>query len=150
MRLALSVPRSSRRSPPSLCSHSNLSWLSYGFLKGDWTLILVNAVGVTLQTLYVLVYFYFSTEKRAVLWKTLLLLMVLLLGYGYFNLLVPDVSARLVRLGLFCSIFTITMYLSPLADLIPNMPGIATSLVRFWLFWKFPPDHDRPYKLLQA
>ncbi|XP_034954863.2 sugar transporter SWEET1 [Zootoca vivipara] len=169
---------------------NNLSWLSYGFLKGDWTLILVNAVGVTLQTLYILVYFYFSSEKRAVLLKTMALLAVLLLGYGYFNLLVPDVSMRLTRLGLFCSLFTITMYLSPLADLakivrsrstqclsfpltvttflasaswtlygillqdvyiaVPNVPGIATSLIRFWLFWHFPPDLNKTYKLLQA
>nr|XP_028566547.1 sugar transporter SWEET1 isoform X1 [Podarcis muralis] len=169
---------------------NNLSWLSYGFLKGDWTLILVNAVGVTLQTLYILVYFYFSSEKRSVLLKTMGLLAVLLLGYGYFNLLVPDVSVRLTRLGLFCSLFTITMYLSPLADLakivrsrstqclsfpltittflasaswtlygillqdvyiaVPNVPGIATSLIRFWLFWRFPPDLNKTYKSLQA
>ncbi|XP_026581612.1 sugar transporter SWEET1-like [Pseudonaja textilis] len=42
---------------------NNLSWLSYGFLKGDWTLIVVNAVGATLQSLYILVYFFFSAEK---------------------------------------------------------------------------------------
>ncbi|KAF7238575.1 Sugar transporter SWEET1, partial [Varanus komodoensis] len=168
----------------------NLSWLSYGFLKGDHTLIVVNAIGVTLQTLYILVYFYFSSEKRAVLLKTVCLLAVLLAGYSYFNLLVPDVATRLAHLGLFCSIFTITMYLSPLADLakiiksrstrclsfpltvttflastcwtlygllledlyiaVPNMPGIATSLVRFWLFWRFPPSRESSYKPLQA
>lgn len=42
---------------------SNLSWLSYGFLKGDWTLIVVNTVGAMLQSLYILVYFFFSAEK---------------------------------------------------------------------------------------
>uniref|UniRef100_A0A670JMY7 Sugar transporter SWEET n=1 Tax=Podarcis muralis TaxID=64176 RepID=A0A670JMY7_PODMU len=110
---------------------NNLSWLSYGFLKGDWTLILVNAVGVTLQTLYILVYFYFSSEKRSVLLKTMGLLAVLLLGYGYFNLLVPDVSVRLTRLGLFCSLFTITMYLSPLADLAKIVRSRSTQCLSF-------------------
>ncbi|XP_063172895.1 sugar transporter SWEET1 [Candoia aspera] len=169
---------------------NNLSWLSYGFLKGDWTLIVVNAVGAALQSLYILVYFFFSSEKGAVLKKTAGLLAVLLLGYGYFTLMVPDATTRLTQLGLFCSLFTITMYLSPLADLvkivksrstrclsfpltvttflasaswtfygllledlyiaIPNMPGIATSLIRFWLFWHFPTDQDRSYKLLLA
>ncbi|XP_048338809.1 sugar transporter SWEET1 [Sphaerodactylus townsendi] len=169
---------------------NNLSWLSYGFLKGDWTLIIVNAVGATLQTLYILVYFCFSPEKPAVLLKTAGLLTVLLVGYCYFNLLIPDVPTRLARLGLFCSLFTITMYLSPLADLakiirtrstecisfpltvttflastswtlyglllqdlyiaIPNVPGIVTSVIRFWLFWHFPPDPNRTYKLLHA
>ncbi|XP_062821074.1 sugar transporter SWEET1 isoform X1 [Anolis carolinensis] len=169
---------------------NNLSWLGYGALKGDWTLMVVNAVGAALQTLYILVYFYYSTEKGSVLWRTLALLGALLLGYGYFSLLVPDRPTRLSRLGLFCSLFTIAMYLSPLADLakivrsrsaqclsfpltvttflasaswtlyglllgdlyiaVPNVPGIATSLVRFWLFWRFPPDHKTLYRPLQA
>ncbi|XP_039219251.1 sugar transporter SWEET1 [Crotalus tigris] len=169
---------------------NNLGWLSYGSLKGDWTLIVVNAVGATLQTLYILVYFVFSSEKLAVLRKTTALLAVLLFGYAYFSLMVPDPVTRLAQLGLFCSLFTITMYLSPLADLIkivksrstrclsfpltvttflasaswtfyglllddlyiavPNVPGIATSLVRFWLFWRYPTEKDTNYKLLQA
>uniref|UniRef100_A0A8C8RIM7 Sugar transporter SWEET1 n=1 Tax=Pelusios castaneus TaxID=367368 RepID=A0A8C8RIM7_9SAUR len=169
---------------------NNLSWLSYGCLKHDWTLIIVNTIGAMLQTLYILVYFYFSPEKRRVLLQSLALLGVLILGYCYFNLLIPDVDMRLTRLGLFCSIFTISMYLSPLADLakiirtrstrclsfpltvttfltstswtlyglqlsdfyimVPNMPGIVTSALRFWLFWQFPPDQDKLYKSLQA
>ncbi|XP_015681543.1 sugar transporter SWEET1 [Protobothrops mucrosquamatus] len=169
---------------------NNLGWLSYGSLKGDWTLIVVNAVGATLQTLYILVYFVFSSEKLAVLRKTTALLAVLLFGYAYFSLMVPDPVTRLAQLGLFCSLFTITMYLSPLADLIkivksrstrclsfpltvttflasaswtfyglllddlyiaiPNVPGIATSLVRFWLFWRYPTEKETNYKLLQA
>ncbi|KAL7978101.1 hypothetical protein Chor_005088 [Crotalus horridus] len=76
---------------------NNLGWLSYGSLKGDWTLIVVNAVGATLQTLYILVYFVFSSEK----------------------------------LGLFCSLFTITMYLSPLADLIKIVKSRSTRCLSF-------------------
>uniref|UniRef100_A0A803T0K2 Sugar transporter SWEET1 n=1 Tax=Anolis carolinensis TaxID=28377 RepID=A0A803T0K2_ANOCA len=124
--------------------------------------------------------------QGSVLWRTLALLGALLLGYGYFSLLVPDRPTRLSRLGLFCSLFTIAMYLSRLADVIqndsassfpltvttflasaswtlyglllgdpyiavPNVPGIATSLVRFWLFWRFPPDLNKTlYRPLQA
>ncbi|XP_012976012.1 sugar transporter SWEET1 isoform X2 [Mesocricetus auratus] len=160
---------------------NNLGWLSYGVLKGDGTLIIVNTVGAVLQTLYIL---------HAVLLQTAALLGVLLLGYGYFWLLVPDLEARLQQLGLFCSVFTISMYLSPLADLakiiktkstqrlsfsltvatflsssswsiygvrlgdpyitVPNLPGILTSLVRLGLFCKYPPEHDRKYRLLQT
>lgn len=60
----------------------------------------------------------FSPLQRAVLLQTAALLGVLLLGFGYFWLLVPNSEARLQQLGLFCSIFTISMYLSPLADLV--------------------------------
>lgn len=59
-----------------------------------------------------------SCPQRAVLLPTASLLGFLLLGYGYFWLLVPEPDARLQQLGLFCSIFTISMYLSPLADLV--------------------------------
>ncbi|XP_073904035.1 sugar transporter SWEET1 isoform X2 [Castor canadensis] len=163
---------------------NNLSWLSYGVLKGDGTLIIVNTVGAVLQTLYILVYLHYCPQKTAAL------LGFLLLGYGYFWLLVPDLEARLQRLGLFCSVFTISMYLSPLADLakviqtkstqrlsfsltiatlltsaswslygfrlsdpyimVPNLPGILTSFIRLWLFWKYPREQDRNYRLLQT
>uniref|UniRef100_A0A250YCS1 Sugar transporter SWEET n=1 Tax=Castor canadensis TaxID=51338 RepID=A0A250YCS1_CASCN len=169
---------------------NNLSWLSYGVLKGDGTLIIVNTVGAVLQTLYILVYLHYCPQKHTVLLQTAALLGFLLLGYGYFWLLVPDLEARLQRLGLFCSVFTISMYLSPLADLakviqtkstqrlsfsltiatlltsaswslygfrlsdpyimVPNLPGILTSFIRLWLFWKYPQEQDRNYRLLQT
>ncbi|XP_062961101.1 sugar transporter SWEET1 isoform X2 [Cynocephalus volans] len=175
---------------PSPAPCSNLGWLSYGALKGDWTLIVVNAVGAVLQTLYILVYLHYCPRKRAVLLQTATLLGVLLLGYSYFWLLVPDLRARLQQLGLLCSVFTISMYLSPLADLakviqtkstqclsfsltiatlltsaswffygfrlrdpyimVPNFPGILTSFIRLWLFWKYPQEQDRNYRLLQT
>lgn len=42
---------------------NNLSWLSYGALKGDGTLIIVNTVGAVLQTLYILVYLHYCPRK---------------------------------------------------------------------------------------
>ncbi|NWW14858.1 SWET1 protein, partial [Oreocharis arfaki] len=96
---------------------NNLSWLGYGCLKGDGTLITVNAIGAALQTLYILVYLYYSPAKRPVLLQVVLLLAVVVTGYGYFAILV-DAGTRLTHLGLFCSVFTVTMYLSPLADLV--------------------------------
>ncbi|XP_051497068.1 sugar transporter SWEET1 isoform X2 [Apus apus] len=169
---------------------NNLSWLGYGCLKQDWTLITVNTIGAALQTLFVLVYLYYSPDKRPVLLRSLMLLAVLVAGYGYFTLLIPDMGTRLGHLGLFCSVFTISMYLSPLADLakivrskstrclsfpltvttflastswtlyglqlhdpyitVPNVPGIITSVLRFWLFWQYPAGPDRPHRPLHA
>lgn len=106
-------------------------------------------MGATLQTLYILVYLYYSPAKvggswvahcgdsggvtlaltvpsppqRPVLLRSLLLLVVLAAGYGYFTLLIEDARTRLARLGLFCSVFTISMYLSPLADLVRGAGG---------------------------
>lgn len=42
---------------------NNLGWLSYGVLKGDGTLIIVNTVGAVLQTLYILAYLHYSPQK---------------------------------------------------------------------------------------
>uniref|UniRef100_A0A7N4NLF6 Sugar transporter SWEET1 n=1 Tax=Sarcophilus harrisii TaxID=9305 RepID=A0A7N4NLF6_SARHA len=168
----------------------NLSWLSYGLLKGDKTLVVVNSVGALLQTLYIVTYLRYCPRKRTVLLQTAALLGLLLLGYTYFQLLVPDWTSRLRQLGLFCSIFTISMYLSPLADLakiiqtkstqclsfsltvatllasaswtlyglhlrdlyimVPNIPGILTSLVRLGLFWQYPQVQEKNYSLLQT
>ncbi|KAG9470724.1 hypothetical protein GDO78_016937 [Eleutherodactylus coqui] len=33
--------------------------------------------------------------------------------------------------------------------MVPNMPGIVTSLVRLWLFWRYPPEQPL-YHSLQA
>ncbi|KAM6219069.1 sugar transporter SWEET1 [Rhynchocyon petersi] len=169
---------------------NNLSWLSYGVLKGDGTLIVVNTVGAVLQTLYILAYLHYCPRKQVLLLQTATLLAVLLLGCGYFWLMVPNSDTRLQQLGLFCSVFTISMYLSPLADLakviktqstqrlsypltiatlltsaswtlyglrlgdlyimVPNLPGILTSVIRFWLFWKYPQEQDKNYRLLQT
>lgn len=54
-----------RRSSEPLCHLpcSNLSWLGYGCLKQDWTLITVNTIGAALQTLYILAYLYYSPAK---------------------------------------------------------------------------------------
>ncbi|XP_023803934.1 sugar transporter SWEET1 isoform X2 [Cyanistes caeruleus] len=109
---------------------NNLSWLGYGCLKGDGTVITVNAIGAVLQTLYILVYLYYSPAKRPVVLQVLLLLALVVTGYGYFTILV-DTGTRLTHLGLFCSIFTITMYLSPLADLAKVVRSKSTRCLSF-------------------
>nr|XP_005497971.2 sugar transporter SWEET1 [Zonotrichia albicollis] len=109
---------------------NNLSWLGYGCLKGDGTVITVNAIGAALQTLYILVYLYYSPAKRPVLLQILLLLAVVVTGCGYFTILV-DTGTRLAHLGLFCSIFTISMYLSPLADLAKVIRSKSTRCLSF-------------------
>ncbi|MBN3276258.1 SWET1 protein, partial [Polyodon spathula] len=110
---------------------NNLGWLFYGYLKDDWTLITVNLIGATLQTVYMLAYFFYSLEKRKVLLQTGLALAVLCSACFYFSVQVPDLSTRLSQLGLFCSVFTISMYLSPLADLAKILQSRSTECLSF-------------------
>ncbi|XP_060726773.1 sugar transporter SWEET1 [Tachysurus vachellii] len=164
---------------------NNLGWLYYGVLIKDGTLMLVNSIGASLQCLYILTYFHYAKEKRRVFVQTLGMACVLCVSWVYFSMIVPPGSTQLSQLGLACSVFTITMYLSPLADLleiirtrsverlsfsltvatfftstswalyglqlgdyyimVPNTPGIATSLIRFLLFWLFDStSQDKP------
>lgn len=46
-----------------LCVFSNLGWLYYGLLKGDGTVISVNIIGASLQTLYIITYCHYTKEK---------------------------------------------------------------------------------------
>lgn len=156
---------------------NNLGWLYYGILKKDGTLIIVNTIGAFLQILYILSYCYYTKERRRALQQALMMVLTLGLGWGYFSVIVSQGDVQLSQLGLVCSVFTISMYLSPLVDLleiirsrsveclsfpltvatfltstswtlygmqlqdfyimVPNTPGIVTSLIRFFLFWSF-------------
>ncbi|KAG2462668.1 SWET1 protein, partial [Polypterus senegalus] len=91
-------------------------------------------------------------QQKNVLLKTSMALGVLIVAYFYFTTVVTEVNYRLSRLGLFCSVFTISMYMSPLVDLVPNSPGIITSLIRFWLFWQYPTGKEKhsSYRPLHA
>ncbi|XP_047215164.1 sugar transporter SWEET1 [Girardinichthys multiradiatus] len=156
---------------------NNLGWLFYGTLKMDHTIIVVNVIGALLQILYIVMYFLYTKQKRLVTLQTLAAAAVLICGWLYFTTFLTEGDARLHQLGLTCSVVTVSMYLSPLADLVaiirsgnvqvlsfpltvatfftstawvlyglqlndyyitvPNTPGIFTSLIRFYLFWKF-------------
>ncbi|XP_043424897.1 sugar transporter SWEET1 isoform X3 [Prionailurus bengalensis] len=115
---------------------NNLSWLSYGALKGDGTLIFVNATGAVLQTLYISVYLHYCPRKAKV---------------------IQTKSTQ--RLSFSLTIATLltsaswTLYGFQLRDpyiMVPNVPGILTSFIRFWLFWKYSQGQDRNYPLLQT
>lgn len=158
---------------------NNLGWLYYGILKRDHTIILVNIIGALLQILYIIVYLHYTKQKRLVISQILAAGAVLACGWFYFTRILPAGEIRLNQLGLTCSAVTVSMYLSPLTDLVqivrsenvqclsfpltvatlftstswvlyglqlndryivvPNTPGIFTSLIRFYLFWRFAP-----------
>uniref|UniRef100_A0A3P9KKS4 Sugar transporter SWEET n=1 Tax=Oryzias latipes TaxID=8090 RepID=A0A3P9KKS4_ORYLA len=170
---------------------NNLGWLFYGILKKDHTIVFVNIIGALLQILYIVMYFYYTKMKRQVTLQTLAAGATLITGWLYFTTFLTEGEARLNQLGLTCSVVTVSMYLSPLFDLVeivrsrnvqclsfpltvatfftstswvlyglqlndyyimvPNTPGIFTSLIRFYLFWKFAPiNQSSPtYKALQ-
>lgn len=172
---------------PFLTTHvNNLSWLGYGCMKGDRTLMAVNGIGAALQSLYIAVYCYYSPAKPAVLLRVAALLALLAAAVAAFAAL-GDRRSRTERLGLLSCAFTVGMYGCPLGAMvraarsrsvrclslpltvgtfmaagcwtlyglrlrdpfiaIPNIPGVLTSTVRFWLFWRYA---ERPQGALHT
>ncbi|XP_077384307.1 sugar transporter SWEET1 [Festucalex cinctus] len=167
---------------------NNLGWLYYGMLKRDHTLIVVNLIGALLQTLYIIVYVKYTKQKKDVMFQIVAVGAVATSAGLYFSLFLPPGDMRLNQLGLVCSVATVGVYLSPLADLMaivrsgnvqrlsfpltvatfftstswffyglqlgdlyilaPNLPGILTSGIRFYLFWRFA-HVSPPYKSMQ-
>ncbi|XP_044528524.1 sugar transporter SWEET1 isoform X3 [Gracilinanus agilis] len=115
---------------------NNLSWLSYGLLKGDKTLIVVNALGALLQTLYILTYLHYCPRKiKIIQTKSTQCLS--------FSLTVATLLAS-------ASWTLYGFHLSDLYIMVPNIPGIITSLIRLGLFWKYPQVQEKSYSLLQT
>uniref|UniRef100_A0A8C5KNG3 Sugar transporter SWEET1 n=2 Tax=Jaculus jaculus TaxID=51337 RepID=A0A8C5KNG3_JACJA len=115
---------------------NNLGWLSYGVLKGDWTLIIVNSVGAVLQTLYILAYLRYSPRKAKVIQTKS----------------TQNLSFSLTIATLLTSA-SWSFYGFRLRDpyiMVPNLPGILTSIIRLWLFWKYSLGQDKNYRLLQT
>ncbi|XP_027726469.1 sugar transporter SWEET1-like isoform X4 [Vombatus ursinus] len=115
---------------------NNLSWLSYGLLKGDKTLIVVNAVGAFLQTFYMLTYLHYCPRKvKIIQTKSTQCLS--------FSLTVATLLASA----------SWTLYGFRLRDLyimVPNIPGVLTSLIRLGLFWQYRQVQEKSYSLLQT
>ncbi|XP_054638107.1 sugar transporter SWEET1 isoform X2 [Dunckerocampus dactyliophorus] len=175
---------------PFLTTCVNLGWLYYGILKRDGTLIVVNLIGVLLQLLYIVSYLMYTKQKRQVAYQIVGGAAVATCAWFYFSKVLPPGDMQLNQLGLICSVATVSVYLSPLTNLVaivrsgniqclsfpltvatfltstswflyglqmndyyilvPNLPGIFTSTIRFYLFWKFVPvSGSAPYKSMQ-
>ncbi|XP_051722734.1 sugar transporter SWEET1 isoform X2 [Ctenopharyngodon idella] len=116
---------------------NNLGWLYYGLLKGDGTVISVNIIGASLQTLYIITYCHYTKEKLDIVRTKS----------------VERLSFSLTVATFFTST-SWTLYGLQLQDyyiMVPNTPGIFTSLIRFFLFWQFGAvlSNKPSYKLIQ-
>lgn len=59
--------------------------------------------------------------------QTLAAGIVLICGWLYFTMFLTDGDIRLSQLGLTCSVVTVSMYLSPLTDLVQFTPQTNTT-----------------------
>lgn len=69
--------------------------------------------------------------------QTLAAGMVLTFGWFYFTMFLPEGDAQLSQLGLTCSVVTVSMYLSPLTDLVQLTYNIDKFICSFLLTLDF-------------
>ncbi|XP_039119317.1 LOW QUALITY PROTEIN: bidirectional sugar transporter SWEET16-like [Dioscorea cayenensis subsp. rotundata] len=92
-------------------------WVYYGLTKPDGLLVAtVNAVGIFLEAIYVLLFLFFSSSP-SIRMKTIFLVIILDIFFGlvfFTTQFLMDGSLRLTIVGIICTCLNILMYGSPL------------------------------------
>ncbi|XP_062516392.1 sugar transporter SWEET1-like [Corticium candelabrum] len=111
---------------------SALLWTSYGIMKSDYTVTLVNAIGLLLQSTYVVVYYGYTINREKV--KRQLLATVLVAGgiLSYVKYIgMSSEEWALFHLGVICNIVTVVMFGSPLASMAMVVRTKSTKSMSF-------------------
>ncbi|KAL5565993.1 hypothetical protein UlMin_029157 [Ulmus minor] len=111
-------------------------WTFYGLLKPDGLLIVtVNAVGATLQLIYVTLFLIYAPKDKKI--KTGKLVAILDVGFLgsviAMTLLAVREDIKLTFVGLLCAAFTIGMYAAPLSIMGMVIKMKSVEYMPFWL-----------------
>ncbi|XP_050304397.1 sugar transporter SWEET1 isoform X2 [Anthonomus grandis grandis] len=107
-------------------------WLRYGFLIEDTSIILVNTIGVSLFTSYVVVFLLYSIKKTHVLRQFLFCLLVLtLVLMRVHRILELDIARNF--LGKVCLAVTILFFAAPFASLLEVFKVKSTESLPYHL-----------------
>ncbi|XP_071844845.1 sugar transporter SWEET1-like isoform X2 [Apostichopus japonicus] len=117
---------------------TNIGCLLYGMLKWDFTILVVNSVGSVLHVFYVLVYLSYSSNKSTSLRQFTIATLLMVGLYLYLAHVVVDPRRVESLLGLATCVLILFANVSPMAELIPSLPGVCSSLLQFYLLFKYP------------
>ncbi|GJS98471.1 bidirectional sugar transporter SWEET16-like protein [Tanacetum coccineum] len=95
-------------------------WILYGLLDPDdgVLIVTVNAAGVTMQALYLIIFFIYSSKEKRVKYFGFVILDIVFLGMVLaFTLVAFEEGSRRTFTGILCATFTTMMYAAPLAAL---------------------------------
>ena len=92
--------------PFLLTSISCVCWLGYGILRGDSTIIFVNGVGLAVQSVYML-YYYYKTRLKNRLNKLILIELISVLLTVWFLQSEYPHDEKLNILGMICMVILI-------------------------------------------
>ncbi|CAN1228007.1 Bidirectional sugar transporter NEC1 [Linum grandiflorum] len=108
--------------------------LYYGFLKTNATLIItINAIGITIELVYLSVYLFYSPSRELVIFP-LLITTIFVGGYGAMMLVTEfwlRGSSRMNTIGWICAVFNIAVFAAPLS-IVRNV--IKTKSVEYMPF----------------
>lgn len=112
---------------------SGVLWLKYGIMKEDWTIILVNLIGSTLQGCYTIFYYYMCSAKVAMQKQLLVAAGVVFPLLIYTKYVANDYYTALNRLGIACCLMGVIFFGSPLVSMGKVIRLKSTECMSFYL-----------------
>lgn len=106
-------------------------WMTYGFIKPDSTVALVNFVGLCLQMTYIFIYHTYTDNKYSIRRDFLLALAVVSTVILYYTKFVSDQTSRTTQLGVACNIGSILFFASPLSTMAEVIQSKSTDSMSF-------------------
>ncbi|XP_058054695.1 sugar transporter SWEET1 [Anopheles bellator] len=95
---------------------SCFTWLKYGVLTKEDTLILVNFIGSALFLIYTVIFFLFCVSKRQVV-RQIMVISCVILSATIYTTFSSDLERSIRVIGLLCCCLAVIFFASPLATL---------------------------------
>ncbi|XP_063956639.1 sugar transporter SWEET1-like [Lytechinus pictus] len=106
-------------------------WTKYGVLIKDQTVIFTNGVGIVLQTVYTLVYYLNTNDKKNVHSKLLYTSLILYPTLGAVKFMDISAATAIHYIGLASSFATVLMYAAPLSVVAQVIKTKSTEALPF-------------------
>lgn len=109
---------------------NNAIWIVYSMLINNWTVYIVNVIGVILQITYICIYLFYSRfkAKESQMIVAAAACISLVIVYAYFT---GNSTFTTNLIGILCNIVTILMFSSPLAELRTAIREKSTKTISF-------------------
>ncbi|CAK8695069.1 unnamed protein product [Clavelina lepadiformis] len=117
--------------PYLMTNINNVSWIVYGQMTENFTIIFVNVVGSILQTIYMSVFVYFSTTKNREIQQTSLSAITAVVVWFISTQMVNDAEFSIYIVGIVSCCITMLMFSSPLAEINTVLKNRSTSTISF-------------------
>ncbi|XP_077968220.1 sugar transporter SWEET1-like [Styela clava] len=116
--------------PYLMTNFNNIAWILYSTLTKDSTLFIVNAIGSILQTVNMVVYFRYSTSKVKEFQQTAVASLCISICWIYISSSSDKAMATNI-MGMLCTIITVLMFSSPLAEMKTVVEKKSTDSISF-------------------